>query len=302
MTELNFLAIADAPEDLNPLHDVLRPFERDDAVQIRVKRMGWDRAWQSLLMDAVEGKGPHVSQIGSTWGATMTMFDALRAFSSGEVERMGGAAPFLPAAWETVKLAGRPTIWSIPWTAYTFVLYYRRDMLEQAGIPPETAFVTPEAMGETFARLSRKRILPWAFPTLHPYQDLVHIASSWVRARGGEFLAPNGFEPAFGKPEARRGLMDFFELFPYLPPALRGLSVEACTQAFARGETAALIGGIEVADELLASPYTTQEPGCHNSARCPLDRRGSPRRLEECPYGPGGGERRPRPRSVPDGL
>ena len=46
MTELNFLAIADAAEDLNPLHDVLRPFERDDAVQIRIKRIGWDRAWQ----------------------------------------------------------------------------------------------------------------------------------------------------------------------------------------------------------------------------------------------------------------
>src|SRR5512146_2560194 len=105
MTELNFLAISDTPEDLDPVHDLLRPFERDDAVQIRIKRLGWDRAWQTLLMDAVEGKGPHVSQIGSTWGATMAMFDALRVFGNEEVERMGGAAHFLPAAWESVRLA-----------------------------------------------------------------------------------------------------------------------------------------------------------------------------------------------------
>ncbi len=259
MTELNFLAITDTAEDLNPVHDVLRPFERDDAVQIRIKRIGWDRAWQTLLMDAIEGKGPHVSQIGSTWGATMAMFDALRTFSSDEVDQMGGAPQFLPSAWETVKLAGRPDVWSIPWTVYTFVLFYRQDILKSAGIHPDVAFVTPEAMCETFAKLSKNGILPWAFPTLHPYQDLVHIASSWVRANGGEFLARNGYDPVFGKPEARQGLMSFFELFPYLPPSLRGLSIEACTQAFARGETATLIGGIEIADELLTSPYTSQE-------------------------------------------
>jgi multiple sugar transport system substrate-binding protein len=259
MNELNFLAIADAAEDLNPLHEVLRPFERDDAVQIRLGRIGWDRAWQVLLIDAVEGKGPHVSQIGSTWGATMAMFDALRVFSTEEVDQMGGALQFLPAAWETVKLAGRPNVWSIPWTVYTFVLFYRRDLLSRAGIPAEEAFATPEAMGETFAKLSKNGILPWAFPTLHPYQDLVHIASSWVRANGGEFLEPNGSDPAFAKGDASSGLMNFFELFPYLPPSLRGLSVEACTQAFARGETAVLIGGIEVVDELLVSPYTSQE-------------------------------------------
>jgi hypothetical protein len=136
MTELNFLAIADAAEDLNPLHDVLRPFERDDAVQIRIKRIGWDRAWPSLLMDAVEGKGRHVSQIGSTWGATMAMFDALRVFSSDEVNRMGGALHFLPSAWETVKLASRPDVWSIPWTVYTCVLFYRQDLLKSARLAP----------------------------------------------------------------------------------------------------------------------------------------------------------------------
>src|SRR5690349_7442003 len=259
MTELNFIAIADAAEDLNPLQDVLRPFERDTAAQVRIKRIGWDRAWQTLLMDAIEGKGPHVSQIGSTWGATMAMFDALRVFKSDEVDRMGGASQFLSAAWDTVKLAERQDVWSIPWTVYTFVLFYRRDVLTRAGIDPNQAFPTPEAMSETFAQLSQNEVVPWAFPTLHPYQDLVHIASSWVRANGGEFLASNGSDPAFGKPEASSGLINFFELFPYLPPALRGLSVEACTQAFARGETAMLVGGIEVADELLASPYTSQE-------------------------------------------
>jgi multiple sugar transport system substrate-binding protein len=212
-----------------------------------------------LLMEAVEGKGPHVSQIGSTWVATMAMLDALRVFQPEDISAIGGAPRFLPAAWETVKFVNRPEIWAIPWSIYTFVLYYRQDMLEKVGIDPSVAFETPTAMRETFVTLSQNGIAPWAFPSLHPYADLVHIASSWARAQGGDFMSENGREPLFARPEASAGLLDFFELFPFIPRSLRGLNVEACTNAFARGEVAALIGGVEIGNELMESPYASQE-------------------------------------------
>jgi multiple sugar transport system substrate-binding protein len=82
-------------------------------------------------------------------------------------------------------------VWAIPWSVYTFVLYYRRDLLEKADIDPATAFVSTTAMRETFAKLSKNGIAPWAFPSLHPYADLVHIASSWARANGGDFMSEN---------------------------------------------------------------------------------------------------------------
>jgi ABC-type glycerol-3-phosphate transport system substrate-binding protein len=131
--------------------------------------------------------------------------------------------------------------------------------LERAQLDPEKAFATPESMRESFDVLNKNNIKPWAFPSLHPYADLAHIASSWARANGSDFISADGSKPLFAKPETSKGLIKFFELFPFIPPALRGLSVEACTQAFARGETAALVGGVEIADELLDSPYATQE-------------------------------------------
>src|SRR5574342_68468 len=146
MTEMNFLAIADTAEDLLPLRELLKPFAQETAISIQLKRVGWDRAWQTLLMEAIEGKGPHVSQIGSTWSPTMAMLDALRVFSEAEVARFGGGKHFLPAAWETVKLKERPGIWAIPWSIYTFVLFYRKDVLEHAHIDPAEAFATPETM------------------------------------------------------------------------------------------------------------------------------------------------------------
>ena len=257
--ELNFLTIADAPEDLQSLRGLLASFEREQQMQLSLRRVGWERAWQALLMDAVEGKGPHVSQIGSTWVATMAMLDALRTFSANDISAIGGASCFLPAAWESVKLSNRAEIWAIPWSVYTFVLYYRRDLLNREGIDPVFAFATTTAMRETFTKLSKNGIAPWAFPSLHPYADLVHIASSWARANGGDFMDGGGREPTFARPEASQGLMDFFELFPHIPLALRGLNVEACTNAFARGDVAVLIGGAEIGNELMESPYASQE-------------------------------------------
>ncbi len=257
--DLNFLTIADLAEDLQPLRGLLRPFESDSSVHISLQRVGWDRAWQTLLMDALEGKGPHVSQIGSSWTATMSMLDALRRFQSDEIESMGGEAQFLPAAWSSVKSEKYSEIWAIPWSIYTFVLYYRRDLLERAGLDPEKAFATPQAMRESFKILSQHGITPWAFPSLHPYADLAHIASSFARANGGDFISADGRKPMFASSAASVGLKDFFELFSFIPTAMRGLSSEACVQAFASGETAVLVGGVEIADELLNSPDSIPE-------------------------------------------
>lgn len=257
--ELNFLTIADAPEDLKPLRSLLASFEREKEIQLSFRRVGWERAWQVLLMDAVEGKGPHVSQIGSTWVATMAMMEALRVFTAKDMSSIGDVTQFLPAAWQSVKIADRSDVWAIPWSLYTFVVYYRRDLLEKAGIDAANAFATPTSMCQSFAALNKNGIAPWAFPSLHPYADLVHIASSWARAHGGDFMSETGRDPLFTSANVSQGLMSFFELFPFIPFTLRGLNVEACTNAFARGDVAVLIGGMEVANELLESPYASQQ-------------------------------------------
>ena len=39
---------------------------------------------------------------------------------------------------------------------------------------------------------------------------------------------------------------------------LRGLNIEKCTEAFARGDVAVMIGGVEIATELMESPHASQ--------------------------------------------
>ncbi len=52
LMELNFLTIADTPEDLQPLRRLLASFEHQKHVQLSLGRVGRERVWQSLLMDA----------------------------------------------------------------------------------------------------------------------------------------------------------------------------------------------------------------------------------------------------------
>ena len=250
MTELSFSAIGDSNEDIEEITRLVKEFQSTSQTSTRVRLLSWNRAWQTLLMFAIEGKGDDVSQVGSTWAPTLAALDSLRPFSDSEVRSLGGPLVFVPAAWQTVRIESRGEIWAIPWSVYTFVIFYRRDLLRRAGVEEATAFSTPETMQETFHSLHKSSILPWTIPTSANYFDLPHIASSWVRAYGGDFFAPDGKRPYFNTAHARKGLLEFFELCRFIPIEFREHNYEACLNEFFHNEkTAILIAGTEAYSE-----------------------------------------------------
>jgi multiple sugar transport system substrate-binding protein len=254
MTELSFSAIGDTSEDIEEITRLVKEFQNTSKTSTQVRHLPWNRAWQSLLMSAIEGKGDDVSQVGSTWAPTLAALDSLRPFSDLEVRSMGGPLVFVPAAWQTVRIEGRGEIWAIPWSVYTFVIFYRRDLLQRAGVEESIAFSTPEAMRETLHALQTAGIHPWTMPTSADYLDLPHIASSWARAYGGDFLTPDGKRPYFNTPHARRGLLDFFELCRFIPTELQAQNYEDCLDGFFRKETTAVvIAGTEAYSDALQS-------------------------------------------------
>ncbi len=246
MTELRFSVIGDDNESIAEISLLAREFQESSHTAVNVKRLPWDRAWQTLFMTALEGKGDDVSQVGSTWAPTLAAVDSLRPFSDADVRSLGGPLVFVPAAWQTVRLEERGAVWSIPWSVYTFVIFYRRDLLQQAGVDEALAFSTPQAMIETFTALKGAGINPWVAPTTSHYLDLPHIASSWVRAYGGDFIHPSGKQVLFNTPHASRGLLEFFELYRFLPNTLRGLDYDASlAEFFQKGSAAVMIAGAE---------------------------------------------------------
>ena len=153
MLELKYSYIGDLMPNLQP---VLDEFSRQNHVRIELLQLNWEDAWQEILqwsLHGLYGDGPHISHIGSTWGASLVGMDSLRSFSLDEVKRAGGEKAFLPHCWQSGLSAEKDKVWSLPWQGYTYILAYRRDLLEKAGIDEKTAFQTDQSLNETIAKL-----------------------------------------------------------------------------------------------------------------------------------------------------
>jgi multiple sugar transport system substrate-binding protein len=104
-------------------------------VEVSVEAVPWDQAHQKLLTAVAGGETPDISQMGTTWMAEMAETGAL---AESPEDLAGRSAEFWEAAWSTV--AFDETVYGAPWYVDTRVLYYRTDLLQEAGIeqPPAT--------------------------------------------------------------------------------------------------------------------------------------------------------------------
>jgi multiple sugar transport system substrate-binding protein len=169
--------------------------------------MAWEDAWGKLARIALYRSGPDVSEVGTTWLDALVSAGAVRPFTAHEVELLGGADAFLPVIWQTVSPPPwQRQVWAIPWRADTRVIFYWRDMLEQAGVDEEGAFQTTERVEETMQCLQDSGIpVPWGIWGLELFMGL-HNAASWIWARGGDFVSADGRQVLLDRPETCEGL------------------------------------------------------------------------------------------------
>src|SRR5262249_29893323 len=145
---------------IDQLRRLLNTFEAQFHTRVKIRVLSWNQAWPEMMNYALYGGGPAVSEIGSTWVGSLVGMNRLRSFKTQEVS---DPAKFLSAAWQTTSLYGDPTVWAMPWLTDTRILYYRRDLLEKAGVDPQSAFESAEAMEHSLSRLPMDTdVTPWA--------------------------------------------------------------------------------------------------------------------------------------------
>lgn len=247
MVEIEFSTISDPSDGAHHLSLILEEYEAQHGVRVRLSTMSWDQAWSNLVTFALYGKGPDVSHVGSTWGSSLAAMNALRPFAPREIAALGGSGAFIAAAWQSAVLAGDKQVWAMPWLADTYVVCYRRDLLERAGVDERKAFGTAEAMAETLSRLQSAGVeIPWVFSAdLCP--DVLHVAASWVWGAGGDFMSDDGKRTLFNQPKALAGLDAYFELYRHLPSFARRLDAEQSFDLFAKGRAAVMVATSEAA-------------------------------------------------------
>jgi multiple sugar transport system substrate-binding protein len=224
------------------LADLLRDFEAQHRVHVRLQRWEWETSWSEIMKVALYGHGPVVSEIGSTWAASLAVMNVLRPFNGMEVAAMGKAAAFLPAAWNSGLMPGDPNPAAIPWLSETRAIYYRRDLFQQAGLADITRFESNAHLEDTLKTLQGHGLSAWTMPT-RATLNTFHNMTSWVWGAGGDFVDAAQRQVTFAEPAARAGIAAYFGLHRFLAPDARRLTVEESEARFLQGQTAMTISG-----------------------------------------------------------
>ena len=273
MAEIEFSYIGDSPEDAQRFPQLIDDFQKNYPAIVHLKALTWEQAWTELLDVALRGKGPDVSHIGDTWVSSFVVMNALRPFSVQEMTAMGGQAAFASATRGSMFLPEDTRVWSVPWTSYLYLICYRKDILQKAGIDEKTAFGSPEALNQTILRLKEAGVdIPWLMPSgPEPYNDLLHIAASWVWGMGSDFISPDGKKAIFSQPASLKALQTYLELYRYLP-AFANQPIDQCVQMFADGHAAMTVADVRSAralHEFGAVPQVLENLGTANFSGTP---------------------------------
>jgi multiple sugar transport system substrate-binding protein len=239
------------------MRSLLDEFERQEHVHVDVEVLDWRVGWTRLVEMAIYGRGPDISEVGSTWVMDLVRMNALNSFSTREVKSIGSEEDFIPTSWNTCitpgSEAGPPTVWGIPWSADVRMIFYRRDLLEQAKIDPATAFEHIDSVNQTLAKLqARGREFPVLFSTLRSHMN-IHNMAGWIWDAGGDLMMPDGKQVAFDDPKALRGMRYYFGLGRYMPAIHHKIFDHEVDQLFLSGQVATILSGSWAVGEARAS-------------------------------------------------
>jgi multiple sugar transport system substrate-binding protein len=215
-------------------------FERaHPEIKVRVQQIPWSAAHEKLLTAYVGDATPDIAMLGNTWVPEFVALDALepldaRVAASTDVRRDG----YFPGIWTTNVVDG--VTYGVPWYVDTRVIFYRSDLLKQAGYDrmPTTWADWRAAMQKLKSRMSDRQ-----YPVLIPITEWPPPVILGLQA-GSPLLRDGGRYGAFHEPPFHKAFDFYIGLFrDGLAPALSGSEISNLYQEFERGNIAMYISG-----------------------------------------------------------
>ena len=243
MTSIDFSLIPDAEAGYETIVRLISAFKRETGIDVNLKRMEWGDAWPQLIGISTNGQGADISHVGSTWVSSLMTMNALRPIPAHLISKIGGDQAFVHSTWANVVAEADRQPYGIPLSAYVYIVAYRKDLLQKAELNSSTAFATPQALAESVRRLESLNAteVAWLMPVVpHPFNDLVHMAASWIWSSGGHIMDNRGKQVLFNSPAALAGLKSFISLLRRVPND-GYLGADMCMDALLNGKAAAII-------------------------------------------------------------
>lgn len=191
---------------------------RHPQIRVVVQQIPWTAAHEKLLTAFAGESTPDVCQLGNTWIPEFGVLNALEPLD----QWVAASSVVQPHDYfEGVVQMNvlDSTLLGIPWYVDTRVLYYRRDLLAEAGA--DSAPATWDGMLRLCDRMKRRaeKAGRTHFPFFLPTNEWVPAIILGTQA-GGSFLADGSTRGNFGGPEFRRAfeLLETFYRRGYSPP------------------------------------------------------------------------------------
>ena len=145
---------------------LLPEFERaHPGIRVDVQQLPWSAAHEKLLTAFAGDATPDICQLGNTWIPEFVALRALEPLDAFIAASSVDPRDFFDGIWDTNVVAER--VYGVPWYVDTRLLFYRRDLLEAAGVldgallalPPDYSLVAMEVV-RALIRTPLKDLLP----------------------------------------------------------------------------------------------------------------------------------------------
>ncbi len=219
---------------------LLPEFERrNPGIRVDLQQLPWTAAHEKLLTAFAGDALPDVVPLGNTWIAEFAALDALEPLDARIAASPGFAREdFFTGAWDSGVVDG--VTYAVPWYVETRVPFYRRDLLQAAGIesPPSTWEGWRQAM-----RAIKQRAGADHYAVLLPLNEFEPLLNLAVQ-QPDPLLRDHGRYGNFRSAGFRRTLAFYRSLFDAeLAPRMDNTRISNVWDEFGRGFFAFYISG-----------------------------------------------------------
>ena len=119
--------------------ELVPEFERQTGIEVEIQQVPWTAAHEKLLTAFAADALPDVCQLGNTWIPEFARLGALQPLQARvDASSVVMQDDYFPGIWDTAVVDGQ--LVGVPWYVDTRLLYYRKDLLREAGVetPPRT--------------------------------------------------------------------------------------------------------------------------------------------------------------------
>ncbi|WP_249065593.1 sugar ABC transporter substrate-binding protein [Pseudoxanthomonas broegbernensis] len=188
--------------------ELIPQFERETGIAVEIQQIPWTAAHEKLLTAFAAEALPDVCQLGNTWipeFAALGTLEPLQPYV--DASAVVDEDDYFPGIWDTSVVDGH--LVGVPWYVDTRLLFYRKDLLRQAGVerPPATWAEWERAMAAI-----KRQAGPGRYAILMPLNEFEQQLS-FALQQDDPLLREHDNRGNFQSPGFRRALAFYANMF-----------------------------------------------------------------------------------------